>query len=344
MPAQMLRSGGKGQLQTLPELLPSYSPHCQEFSLPSLKIILKLWEKQDAWQEQPCSHATASPPIFPHICGATLRRASSSRPGDGWEGHARPCSPGSRHLGEGPFSSLGKGGVPRAMLQPAPGGTGIAPAVAMEAPYRIVSWSRLSCLNRRCRCSICSEVTVGGKERDDGGVSSLGTGQPPGGPICRAHVLLRDSRSLVGMKTCCKAGDTSKAHPVWQQPKCCLLPHPPRSGAGPWAHLGTVIPIPVSLWWLCAAVLSLAHCRGGDAKGALSPVLAPSAWHSTAGSHPPASSLGSLVTDPSNRPDSLIWGLLAPWAGPVAREQVLTCSRTSLQLGGSCAHVHSHAR
>lgn len=61
--------------------------------------------------------------------------------------------------------------------------------VGPEFLYLMVSWSWLSCLKRRCRCSICSEVTAR-ERREVTGAGTLGT------PICACPTPQQWGRAL----------------------------------------------------------------------------------------------------------------------------------------------------
>lgn len=140
----------------------------------------------------------------------------------------------------------------------------------MEAPYRIVSWSRLSCLNRRCKCSICSEVTVGGKERGDGEVGGEFPGHKaaPGEP---QDTHLQSSSPAQGHK------ESGRHQNLLQSlfPGRGTPPKPTLSGnsqkaacSASFLQQGTALgtfwhsffPIPVSLWWLYATLQGPSHC------------------------------------------------------------------------------------
>lgn len=166
----------------------------------------------------------------------------------------------------------------------------------------------------------------------------------------------------MGTKTCCKArslGTPPKPVPCGNSQKAaCSHSHPQRRGRalGTSWHSRPLFPLvalcsPARSISLCRSLcaLSLARCRGGCDRGwfITSPGLQKlpwprlhgtarhgTAWHGTAGCPPPPHSQFRILGSRPFKQDHSIWGLLAPWAGAVPGEHVLTCPGTSLLAAG----------
>lgn len=164
--------------------LHSHQEQGQEQLQPSLEGSPKLRLKLGAMRS-----LSGVPLLWGHcrcvfFLGIFARPRCRSMAGGGWEGHSefQPwIGTSGQRRGRCWYWDWNCNGMGIALGQGLqwdgnPHGAGIP--VGLEFPYLIVSWSWLSCLKRRCRCSICSEVTA--RERRE--VTGAGTSGHPSVP------------------------------------------------------------------------------------------------------------------------------------------------------------------
>lgn len=164
--------------------LHSHQEQGQEQLQPSLEGSPKLRLKLGAMRS-----LSGVPLLWGHcrcvfFLGIFARPRCRSMAGGGWEGHSefQPwIGTSGQRRGRCWYWDWNCNGMGIALGQGLqwdgnPHGAGIP--VGLEFLYLIVSWSWLSCLKRRCRCSICSEVTA--RERRE--VTGAGTSGHPSVP------------------------------------------------------------------------------------------------------------------------------------------------------------------